>query len=151
MEETLPFTIQLYFPPMEVTILENSEGSFICEAEANPPAHITWSRIDLPWPQSAVREGAVLRLKEMTPDLNGLYQCEASNQHGSKQQQLCVYVAVASGNCTACWVLFSLLFILSVAAVAAAGYLYKSGTIQWSGDRQLVPTISLPPEEEQVL
>ncbi|XP_033984575.1 poliovirus receptor homolog [Trematomus bernacchii] len=148
MEETLPFTIQVYFSPMEVTILETSEGSFICEAEANPPANITWSRIELPWPQSAVREGAVLRLKEMTPDLNGLYQCEASNQHGSKQQQLRVYVA--SGNCTACWVLFSLLFILIVAAVAAAGYFYKSGRIQWSGDRQPVPTNSSPLEEQQV-
>ncbi|KAF3843161.1 hypothetical protein F7725_002010 [Dissostichus mawsoni] len=145
MEETLPFIIQLYFSPMEVTIRETSEGSFICEAEANPPAHITWSRINLPLPQSAVREGAVLWLKEMTPDLNGLYQCEAYNQHGSKQQQLRVYVAsvfnscfsiytfvcLSTGNCTACWVLFSLLFILIAAAVAAAGYLYKSGTIQW--------------------
>ncbi|KAL3051042.1 hypothetical protein OYC64_001338 [Pagothenia borchgrevinki] len=74
MEETLPFPIEVYFSPMEVTILE-----------------------------------------------------------------------------TTCWILFSLLFILSVAAVAAAGYLYKSGRIRWSGDRQPVPTNSPAPEEGRVL
>ncbi|KAK5861115.1 hypothetical protein PBY51_022534 [Eleginops maclovinus] len=100
-EETLSFTIQVYFSPMEVTILETSEGSFKCETEANPSAKFNWSRIGLQLPQSAVSEGAVLRFKEITSDLNGLYQCEASNQHGNKHQKLQIYVV--SGNCTVCF------------------------------------------------
>ncbi|KAM7380420.1 hypothetical protein PAMP_003720 [Pampus punctatissimus] len=37
-EKILPFTIQVYFSPMEVTISDLSSDSFQCVTEANPHA-----------------------------------------------------------------------------------------------------------------
>ncbi|XP_051258607.1 nectin-1 [Dicentrarchus labrax] len=129
-EETLPFTIQVYFAPMEVTIRERTKDTFECVTEANPNADITWSRSDNSWPQSAVRmEDATLQFLSMTSNLNGLYQCEASNTYGSKRGQL--YVHVTSGSCTAAWTLFGILLFLNVAA--AVWYLYKSGKFPGMG------------------
>ncbi|XP_042282263.1 nectin-1 isoform X2 [Thunnus maccoyii] len=141
-EKILPFTIQVYFSPMEVSI-SGSDNSFQCVTEANPPANFTWSRSDGSWPQSAVRaEGAVLHLSSMTSDLNGEYQCEASNSYGRKHGRL--YLHVISGGCSACWTLFVLL-ILSGAA-AAVWYFYKSGKFWRTTDRQAVPTTSGSPD-----
>lgn len=142
-EKILPFTIQVYFSPMEVSI-SGSDNSFQCVTEANPPANFTWSRSDGSWPQSAVRaEGAVLHLLSMTSDLNGEYQCEASNSYGRKHGRL--YLHVISGGCSACWTLFVLL-ILSGAAAAAVWYFYKSGKFWRTTDRQAVPTTSGSPD-----
>nr|XP_040057371.1 nectin-1 isoform X2 [Gasterosteus aculeatus aculeatus] len=96
-EERLPFNIQIYFPPTEVNISMKSEDAFECETEANPHAQFTWSRSDRSGLQSAVRvEGATLRFLSMTSDLNGLYQCEASNLYGKKHSY--IYVHVTSGE-----------------------------------------------------
>ncbi|XP_039861499.1 nectin-2-like isoform X4 [Simochromis diagramma] len=43
-EESLPFTIQVYFSPTEVNIRVISEDSFECVTEANPNAIFNWSR-----------------------------------------------------------------------------------------------------------
>uniref|UniRef100_A0A3P8NS13 Ig-like domain-containing protein n=1 Tax=Astatotilapia calliptera TaxID=8154 RepID=A0A3P8NS13_ASTCA len=95
--ESLPFTIQVYFSPTEVNIRAKSEDSFECVTEANPSANFTWSRSGQSLLQSAVKvDGAKLQLLSLTSDLNGLYQCEASNTYGSKHGQL--YVHVASGE-----------------------------------------------------
>uniref|UniRef100_I3JRB2 Ig-like domain-containing protein n=1 Tax=Oreochromis niloticus TaxID=8128 RepID=I3JRB2_ORENI len=99
-EETLPFTIQIYCE--EVNIKAISGDSFECVTEANPNANFTWSRV----------EGAKLQLLSLTSDLNGLYQCEASNKYGRKHGQL--YVHVPSGEVSLdlpvqfVWGLFSL-------------------------------------------
>ncbi|CAK6953940.1 nectin-4 [Scomber scombrus] len=119
-EETLPFTIQVYFSPREVTISHKSDDSFQCLSEANPPANFTWSRADGLWPKSAVAEGATLHFSSMTSDLNGEYQCEASNQYGRKYSYL--YLHVPSGHCSACWTLFSILLFLIVFGAAAVWY-----------------------------
>ncbi|XP_063352981.1 nectin-3-like protein [Pelmatolapia mariae] len=96
-EETLPFTIQVYFSPIEVNIRVITEESFECVTEANPNANFTWSRSGQSLLQSAVKvDGATLHLLSLTSDLNGLYHCEASNAYGSKYGQL--YVHVASGK-----------------------------------------------------
>uniref|UniRef100_A0AAZ1XEX3 Ig-like domain-containing protein n=1 Tax=Oreochromis aureus TaxID=47969 RepID=A0AAZ1XEX3_OREAU len=95
-EETLPFTIQIYFSPREVNIKAISGDSFECVTEANPNANFTWSRSGQSLLQSAVRvEGAKLQLLNLTSDLNGLYQCEASNKYGRKHGQLYVHVPSA--------------------------------------------------------
>ncbi|XP_031585724.2 nectin-4-like [Oreochromis aureus] len=126
-EETLPFTIQVYFSPTEVNIRAKSEDSFECVTEANPSANFTWSRSGQSLLQSAVKvEGAKLQLLSLSSDLNGLYQCEASNTYGSKHGQL--YVHVASGACSAAWALFGVLLFLNVGA--AAWYFYKHGCSQ---------------------
>ncbi|CAI5655856.1 unnamed protein product [Oreochromis niloticus] len=127
-EETLPFTIQIYFSPTEVNITVISEGSFECLTEANPSANIIWSRSGKSLLQSAVRvEGAKLQLLSLNSDLNGLYQCEATNAYGSKHGRL--YVHVASGACSAAWALFLVVLFLNVMGTAAWCF-YKSGHFQ---------------------
>ncbi|XP_018533805.1 nectin-1 isoform X2 [Lates calcarifer] len=126
-EETMSFTIQVYFSPMGVYIGEKSKDSFRCVTEANPSANFTWRRPGHSFPQPGVRvEGATLQFLSMSSDLNGLYQCEASNLYGKDSGYL--YVHMTSGACSACWALFSLLLIAIVAA-AAVWYLYKSGKL----------------------
>ncbi|XP_063355115.1 nectin-4-like [Pelmatolapia mariae] len=127
-KETLPFTIQVYFSPTEVNVRRISEDTFECVAAANPEAKYDWNRSGQSLPQPGVKvEGAKLQLLSLTSDLNGLYQCEASNTYGSKHSQL--YVHVASGTCSAAWTLFGLLFFLNV--IAAALWCYsKSGYSQ---------------------
>ena len=54
-------------------------------------------RSDGLWPQSSVKaEGATLQFLSMTSDLNGEYQCEASNPYGRKHGHL--YLHVTSGE-----------------------------------------------------
>ncbi|KAG7503965.1 nectin-2-like isoform X1 [Solea senegalensis] len=127
-EETIPFTLQIYFSPREVTINTMSKDSFQCVTEANPSAKITWSRPGQPWPQSAVDvHGATLQFSNMNSDLNGLYQCEVSNLHG--RDRAYVFVHVTSGTCCACWTLFGILFFLNVTA-AVVCCLLKYGILQ---------------------
>uniref|UniRef100_A0A669EVV4 Ig-like domain-containing protein n=1 Tax=Oreochromis niloticus TaxID=8128 RepID=A0A669EVV4_ORENI len=132
-EKSLPFTIQVYFPPTEVNIRAISEDSFECVTEANPNAKFIWSRSGQPLPQPGVKvEGAKLQLLSLTSDLNGLYQCEASNAYGREHGQL--YVHVAAGACSAAWALFGLLLTLNVIGVAAWCF-FKSGCFQRVGDQ----------------
>uniref|UniRef100_A0A669B6L9 Nectin-4 n=1 Tax=Oreochromis niloticus TaxID=8128 RepID=A0A669B6L9_ORENI len=121
-EETLPFTIQVYFSPTEVNIRVISEDSFECVTEAKPNANFTWSRSGQSLLESSVKvDGAKLQLLSLTSDLNGLYQCEASNTYGSKRDQL--YVHVASGACSAAWALLGVLIFLNIVG-AAVWYFY---------------------------
>uniref|UniRef100_A0A3P9AWY3 Nectin-3 n=1 Tax=Maylandia zebra TaxID=106582 RepID=A0A3P9AWY3_9CICH len=77
-DRSLSFTIQIYCEyQLMIVISEDSSGQSLLE--------------------SAVKvDGAKLQLLSLTSDLNGLYQCEASNTYGSKRGQL--YVHVASGE-----------------------------------------------------
>nr|XP_046261114.1 nectin-2-like isoform X1 [Scatophagus argus] len=127
-EETRPFTLQVHFPPVEVNIRERAKHLFECVSDANPDADFTWSRPDNSWPQSAVRVGATLQFRSMTPELNGLYECEASNTFGRKRGHL--YVHVTSEGCRVCWALFVILLILIAFAAGAGWYLYKAGKFQ---------------------
>ncbi|KAM7380423.1 hypothetical protein PAMP_003721 [Pampus punctatissimus] len=139
-EKILPFTIQVYFSPMEVTISDLSSDSFQCVTEANPHANFTWSRTGGLLPQSAVRaEGQTLQFISMTPDLNGEYQCEASNPYGRKHGRL--YLHVTSGACTTGWILFGISLFLNVFGAAAAWYFYKSGKYLRTDYRTAVPTL----------
>ncbi|XP_019208167.1 nectin-3 isoform X1 [Oreochromis niloticus] len=127
-EKSLPFTIQIYFPPTEVNIRAISEDSFECVTEASPNAKFIWSRSGQSlWQPGVKADGAKLQLLSLTSDLSGLYQCEASNAYGSKHGQL--YVHVASGACSAAWALFGLLLSLNVIGVAAWCF-YKYGRFQ---------------------
>ncbi|XP_022055262.2 nectin-1 isoform X1 [Acanthochromis polyacanthus] len=112
--ETLPFTIQVQFPPMEVNIIKTSPNTFECESKANPPANFTWKRSGEAVSQPSVTvDGAKLQFLSWTPDLNDLYECEASNQHGNNSHKLYIQVVVVKDCCVAGWVLFALLLILN--------------------------------------
>ncbi|KAL6100948.1 uncharacterized protein ACO6RY_07982 [Pungitius sinensis] len=131
-EESLPFNIQIYFSPIEVNISKKTEGAFECETEANPHAEFAWSRSDHSRLQSTVRvEGATLRFGSMTSDLNGLYQCEASNLHGRKHSN--IYVHVTSEACRACWTFIGIGIIIILVGVAGLCYMYKTGTFSKAG------------------
>ncbi|XP_076731014.1 nectin-4 isoform X3 [Maylandia zebra] len=122
-DRSLSFTIQIYFSPTEVNISVISEDSFECVTEAKPNANFIWSRSGQSLLESAVKvDGAKLQLLSLTSDINGLYQCEASNTYGSKRGQL--YVHVASGSCSAAWALLGVLIFLSIVG-AAVWYFYK--------------------------
>lgn len=130
---TLPLTIQIRFPPSEVNIKESPKNSFECTSEANPKANITWTRRDQRWPDSAAKvNGAVLQIVKSTPELNGLYECKATNTYGTTQGHL--YLDLSSeGSSTAGWIMFSLLLFAN--AVAVAVWYYRSDkkcTPPWS-------------------
>uniref|UniRef100_A0A3B4FIW5 Ig-like domain-containing protein n=1 Tax=Pundamilia nyererei TaxID=303518 RepID=A0A3B4FIW5_9CICH len=81
-DRSLPFTIQIYCE--YYVISEDSSRS-------------CFSRSGQSLLESSVKvDGAKLQLLSLTSDINGLYQCEASNTYGSKRGQL--YVHVASGE-----------------------------------------------------
>ncbi|XP_059198399.1 nectin-4-like [Centropristis striata] len=152
-ENILVFNVQVLFGPTEVNISKTSEDSFSCLTEANPNPTFKWIRIGQPLPQSVREDGATLHFPSMTSDLNGLYQCEASNDLGSKYGHL--YMHVPIGSCSVCWTLYVLLIFLIV-AVAAGWYCYKSGKFvsllsrirgDTQGERRAVPTHSSSPEE----
>ncbi|XP_060909452.1 nectin-4-like isoform X1 [Labrus mixtus] len=151
-EETLTSTIHIHSPPLEVNITERSAHSFECLTEAYPAASFTWTRSEQSWPQSGVRvDGSTLQFLSITSELNGLYQCEASNLYGSKRAYLRVHFT--SGSSAASWTLFVLLLVLVVAAVLCCFYkrmeiarfiLREEGGTR--GKMQKVPTTSSSPD-----
>uniref|UniRef100_A0A3B5A3Q0 Poliovirus receptor-related protein 2-like n=1 Tax=Stegastes partitus TaxID=144197 RepID=A0A3B5A3Q0_9TELE len=153
-EESLPFTIQVHFPPAEVDIVKTSHGLFECKTEANPPANFSWKRSGQSLSQSSVRaDGANLHFLKLTSDLSDFYECQASNQYGRKEQKLYFEVVVTQGSFTAVLVLFILLLLLNVAAV---GLLFKYGHLQRimggirdSPQRQAPTTSHEPPPTDQ--
>ncbi|MED6248251.1 hypothetical protein ATANTOWER_029905 [Ataeniobius toweri] len=49
LNQTIPFEIQIYYPPLEVNITGGPmKDQVTCEADANPKADITWRRVFLP-------------------------------------------------------------------------------------------------------
>ncbi|XP_033988531.1 butyrophilin-like protein 8 [Trematomus bernacchii] len=116
------------------------------------------------WDKDVLTEGRLtLHVSRLRTNDSGCYRCDIFVRPDESNSRRCwlnitamtmpftIQVYFSSMEVTiletTCWILFSLLFIPSVAAVAAAGYLYKSGRIRWSGDRQPVPTNSPAPEE----
>ncbi|XP_055361073.1 nectin-2-like isoform X4 [Betta splendens] len=142
--KSLPFTLQVFFSPTTVNVTKRSDNSLECMTEANPAASFTWSRADKSWPQSGVTVvGPTLQLVRNTDGVDGLYQCEASNQYGRSHGYL--YVHVTSGSRTICWVIFSLLLVLSAIGHAAWYYLFifrpkQSREDSTHAGRQPVPT-----------
>uniref|UniRef100_A0A3Q4GZS2 Ig-like domain-containing protein n=1 Tax=Neolamprologus brichardi TaxID=32507 RepID=A0A3Q4GZS2_NEOBR len=87
-DESLPFTIQVYCEYQLLIVI--SEDSFECVS-------FMFFRSGQSLLESSVKiDGAKLQLLSLTSDINGLYQCEASNTYGNKRGQL--YVHVASGE-----------------------------------------------------
>uniref|UniRef100_A0A3B4HCS9 Ig-like domain-containing protein n=1 Tax=Pundamilia nyererei TaxID=303518 RepID=A0A3B4HCS9_9CICH len=88
-EESLLFTIQIYC---------ESQLTFFCPlCTFHDQVSFMFFRSGQSLLESSVKiDGAKLQLLSLTSDINGLYQCEASNTYGSKRGQL--YVHVASGE-----------------------------------------------------
>ncbi|XP_047456992.1 nectin-4-like isoform X2 [Mugil cephalus] len=155
-EQVLPLTIQVHFPPIDVMIVQRSEDSYECVANANPEANFTWSRSDQSLPESDIKvQGSTLQFLRKTSNLNGLYQCEAVNLYGRKGGgQLHVYMDFASGSCTAAWTLFGLLLSLNIVAFLL-WYLHKHKNtllrpeVGTHGEKNVVPKSPLSDDRKE--
>uniref|UniRef100_A0A3Q4GJD0 Ig-like domain-containing protein n=1 Tax=Neolamprologus brichardi TaxID=32507 RepID=A0A3Q4GJD0_NEOBR len=84
-DESLPFTIQIYLQMFRLKI--NCQQ---LKASDTTPSAQTSLNLFVKLDNNFILDGAKLQLLSLTPDLNGLYQCEASNAYGSKRGQLYV-------------------------------------------------------------
>ncbi|XP_051566520.1 poliovirus receptor-like [Myxocyprinus asiaticus] len=80
--------IVVHYPPQLVSVspLENfsSVHGYKCEADANPAANFSWHRMHQAIPDDSIKvEGNRLYFLKLTPDLSGLYICNASNEYGA--------------------------------------------------------------------
>ncbi|XP_029967495.1 nectin-4-like isoform X1 [Salarias fasciatus] len=137
------FTLQVFFPPMNVTIVETSDDTLECVSEGNPEPSLRWTRSDKTLPESDFRvDGGKLTFLRCASDLKGFYQCEVSNPYGQQSQQF--YWTVCSGSNPAPWILFGFSFFLNI--IGAVWYLYKSRYITRSSGVLRVPNDSNSPE-----
>ncbi|XP_066563146.1 nectin-1 isoform X2 [Amia ocellicauda] len=94
--------LSVHYPPqlVNITNVENSPlGTiFICETEANPPpTDYHWHRINQTFPSSKIRvDGSRLELLEQSPDVNGMYVCEASTKFGKAFGSIYIHIDTTS-------------------------------------------------------
>ncbi|XP_068079686.1 poliovirus receptor isoform X2 [Danio rerio] len=95
----LNYTIDIHYPPESVIIIPDSStdvNEFRCIVDSNPQPTLkgyNWTRVNK---SSQFFEGNRLPVPNMTPELNGLYICNASNKYGSALGSL--YVNVHAGD-----------------------------------------------------
>ncbi|KAL0963426.1 hypothetical protein UPYG_G00306290 [Umbra pygmaea] len=140
-EKTLPFTIEVHYPPQTVNITVSSQDTnILCFADSNPKPTYTWSRVGQPWPGSSIRtEGGALHFPRLSVELNGLYVCDARNIYGQATTYL--YIHTASRTfCGACCIPLIILCLI-VAAVSAVllWYWWKYEKCPW------LPAANAPP------
>ncbi|KAL0963425.1 hypothetical protein UPYG_G00306270 [Umbra pygmaea] len=131
-EKTLPFTIEVYYPPQTVNITVSSQDiNLSCFADSNPNPTYTWSRVGQTGPGSAVRtEGGELHFPSPSVELNGLYVCDARNIYG--QATTFLYIHTASGtSCGTCCILLIILLIILCLIVAAFLIWYRWKYEKW--------------------
>lgn len=126
----LNYTIDIHYPPESVIIIPVSSADvneFRCIVDSNPQPSLkdyTWTRVNKSTP---VYEGNTLPLPNITPEMNGLYICKASNKYGSALGSL--YVNVRTETSRICWVLFSLVIIAGLAVAGGLIFKFKPGWV----------------------
>ncbi|XP_037832124.1 nectin-1 isoform X1 [Kryptolebias marmoratus] len=145
--KNLSFQIQVYFPPDEVTIEKRGINIFECLTSANPNATFTWKRDGQPLPKQVSAQGATLHFSSLTADQSGRYQCEATNEHGSKIQFLYVLVPPDCGGNNIGWIFFGLLLAAILIAVVI-WYIRKHGIFQRGESEQQNQEPSSPSEQQ---
>ncbi|XP_058248514.1 hemicentin-2-like [Hemibagrus wyckioides] len=113
----LSYTLNVHYPPQVVKIIsagdQGDTREFQCEADANPkPTNFTWSRY---FPvKKTLSSGVNSRLMiQLTPDSNGLYYCEASNQYGKSVGSFYLFFKPSTESKT-CWTLYIITLIAGV-------------------------------------
>eukprot|EP00062_Callorhinchus_milii_P024166 gi/632983793/ref/XP_007908822.1/ PREDICTED: irregular chiasm C-roughest protein-like [Callorhinchus milii] len=86
--ERLDYKLNIhYMSSISITAVKTEQESLQlkCIVDANPsPIHYNWIRANDSFPKSiTVQEDGIITLPRMTPDLDGLYVCKASNKVGS--------------------------------------------------------------------
>uniref|UniRef100_A0A1A7X9W4 Si:ch211-141e20.2 n=1 Tax=Iconisemion striatum TaxID=60296 RepID=A0A1A7X9W4_9TELE len=148
---TVLFTTQVYFAPEQVKITQKSPNVLECDSTANPSAAFTWSRHEQSLPSTVNKHNAMLELTGWSPDLNGLYQCEASNAYGA--QQTFLYVHLSSEGNKAGWILFGLLLVFNLAAAAFWLFRNYNKCLRSEAESHDAPpeqTVSLRQEEQSL-
>ncbi|XP_067264669.1 nectin-3 isoform X1 [Chanodichthys erythropterus] len=117
------YTINIDYPPGSVVIIPYSAANvkeFKCIVDSNPePTNYTWTRVNKSTPYY---EGNKLPVPKLSPDFNGLYICQASNQYGSSSGSL--YVNVHTESSTVCWGLFGF-YNCAVLGVIVGAVIFK--------------------------
>ena len=71
--------------PVETTVNQSQTAILKCSADGNPTPRITWSKMNsrLPVGRHKVESSGALILKDVRPEDEGVYSCEAKNLLGS--------------------------------------------------------------------
>ena len=71
--------------PVETTVNQSQTAFLKCSADGNPTPQITWSKMNsrLPVGRHKVESSGALILKDVRPEDEGVYSCEAKNLLGS--------------------------------------------------------------------
>ncbi|KAL2081640.1 hypothetical protein ACEWY4_023493 [Coilia grayii] len=113
------YSINIQYPPVSAKVipLESRAPSltFQCKADANPePEHYTWKRDGRPLDSKGVgANGSILIFQTLTPDINGLYDCEVSNVYGSAEGSLHLYSYGNTRHNYVSWIVVILLGLTS--------------------------------------
>lgn len=97
-EKTLPYNINIHYPPSSANISVISPLVFNCVAAGNPKPVYTWKRVNQPRWYGPARQGDRLTFDPKS-DLDGLYVCEASNLHGTATATVYVYLNSEMTSC----------------------------------------------------
>ena len=75
----------LLHSPVETTVNQSQTAILKCLADGNPTPRITWSKMNsrLPVGRNKVESSGALILKDVRPEDEGVYSCEAKNLLGS--------------------------------------------------------------------
>ncbi|XP_059417143.1 poliovirus receptor isoform X2 [Carassius carassius] len=120
-ELVLNYRINIHYPPESVVIIPDTPKNakeFRCIVDSNPePTSYIWTRESTPY-----YEGNKLPVPKLSPDINGLYICNASNQYGSSLGSL--YISVHTETSNVCWGLFGF-FICCAVLVVVFGVIFR--------------------------
>ena len=77
--------LSLLQSPVETTVNQSQTAILKCSADGNPTPQITWSKMNsrLPVGRHKVESSGALILKDVRPEDEGVYSCEAKNLLGS--------------------------------------------------------------------
>ncbi|XP_067890246.1 nectin-3-like isoform X2 [Heterodontus francisci] len=120
-----PYKLNIYYmSSLIVKAQKTEEGGLhlVCDADANPPAtKYIWTKENGPIPEGVRTENDQLKLPKLTPDLNGLYRCEASNTVGTAFGSL--YLHTSEHQPRQYIVLFIIIVVLLI-MLGILGFLY---------------------------
>lgn len=74
------------------TVMIGNSVEFECQAVGDPEPTVQWSKVGGPLPAHIMVKGGMLRISQVTEADAGQYRCTATNDVGSVQSQVVLYV-----------------------------------------------------------
>lgn len=78
------------------TVMIGNSVEFECQAVGDPEPTVQWSKVGGPLPAHIVVMGGMLKISQVTEADAGQYRCTATNDVGSVQSQVVLYVQCES-------------------------------------------------------